>query len=201
MGKEEKELVLYPSRNGTVAHLLEEARKHIELSDPNAKLRLLEIVSCKIVAIQNDHISLECINIGTKVYRVEEIPSDELNVGDDEMLIPVAHFHREVYSTFGIPFIMKIKNGEPLSKVKERIQKKIDVPDKEFEKFKFAIVLMGRHTYFPEDKEHIIDMNEFHVQHGQQIQSSVRPWLGLDHFNKTPKRARHNYLEKAIKIH
>ena len=29
----------------------------------------------------------------------------------------------------------------------------------------------------------------------------ARPWLGLDHINKTPKRTRYNYLEKAIKIH
>lgn len=29
----------------------------------------------------------------------------------------------------------------------------------------------------------------------------ARPWLGLDHVNKTPKRTRYNYLEKAIKIH
>jgi len=199
--KEEKELVLYPSKNGTVAHLLEEARKHVELSDSNAKLRLLEIVSYKIVAIQNDHILLDCLNVCTKVYRVEEIPPDELNVADDEILIPVAHFHRETFSTFGIPFILKIKNGETLTKVKERIQKKIDVPDKEFEKYKFAIVLMGRQTYLPEDKEYIIDINDFHVHHGQAIQSHARPWLGLDHVNKTPKRARHNYLEKAIKIH
>lgn len=30
----------------------------------------------------------------------------------------------------------------------------------------------------------------------------ARPWLGLDHVNKTPKRSRvGNYLEKSIKIH
>lgn len=28
-----------------------------------------------------------------------------------------------------------------------------------------------------------------------------RPWLGLEHINKTPKRTRVNYLEKAIKIY
>lgn len=28
-----------------------------------------------------------------------------------------------------------------------------------------------------------------------------RPWLGLDHVNKAPKRPRINYLEKAIKIY
>ena len=28
-----------------------------------------------------------------------------------------------------------------------------------------------------------------------------RPWLGIDHMNKTAKRTRYNYQEKAIKIH
>lgn len=29
----------------------------------------------------------------------------------------------------------------------------------------------------------------------------TKPWLGLEHVNKAPKRSRYNYLEKAIKIH
>ena len=29
----------------------------------------------------------------------------------------------------------------------------------------------------------------------------AKPWLGLEHVNKAPKRSRYNYLEKAIKIH
>lgn len=31
--------------------------------------------------------------------------------------------------------------------------------------------------------------------------SQNRPWLGLEHINKAPKRSRINYLEKAIKIY
>ena len=30
----------------------------------------------------------------TKTLRVEEIPKDEINLGDDEALIHVAHFHK-----------------------------------------------------------------------------------------------------------
>jgi ubiquitin carboxyl-terminal hydrolase 7 len=42
-------------------------------------------------------------------YRIEEIPRDEWNLADDEMLIPVAHFHKDVYASFGIPFFIKVK--------------------------------------------------------------------------------------------
>lgn len=40
--KEEKELILYPNKNGTVADLLEEARKQVELSENGSgKLRYI----------------------------------------------------------------------------------------------------------------------------------------------------------------
>lgn len=33
-------------------------------------------------------------NTGTRSLRIEEIPKDELEIGDDELLIPVAHFQK-----------------------------------------------------------------------------------------------------------
>ena len=42
--------------------------------------------------------------------RIEEIPKDELNLAEDELLVPVAHFYKDIFSTFGIPFLIKIKN-------------------------------------------------------------------------------------------
>lgn len=67
-------------------------------------------------------------------YRFEEIPHDELNLGPDEMLVPVSHFFKDVYSVFGIPFFIRIKQSEPYARLKERIQKRLAVPDKEWEK-------------------------------------------------------------------
>ena len=32
-------------------------------------------------------------------------------------------------------------------------------------------------------------------------QSISKPWLGLDHLNKAPKRSRYSFLERPIKIH
>jgi ubiquitin carboxyl-terminal hydrolase 7 len=38
---------------------------------------------------------LECLNsAGTKTYRIEEIPKDELDLGEEEILVPVAHFQK-----------------------------------------------------------------------------------------------------------
>lgn len=42
----------------------------------------------------------------------------------------------------------------------ERIQKKLAVPEKEWEKFKFAIVMMGRPQVIQED-EYIVNLADF----------------------------------------
>lgn len=110
--KEEKEIILYPNKNGTVATLLEEAKKQVELSENGSgKLRILEVSCNKILPGPKEDMTLESLNTsGTKTYRIEEIPKDELNIGDDELLVPVAHFHKDIFSTFGIPFLFKLKN-------------------------------------------------------------------------------------------
>ncbi|ESO84027.1 hypothetical protein LOTGIDRAFT_184079 [Lottia gigantea] len=204
--KEEQELILYPNKTGRVSDLLEEAKKHVELDPENGsgKLRLLDIISYKILAVQKEFTTLDTFNpaAGTKTYRIEEIPKDEDELADDELLIPVAHFQKEIYSTFGVPFLLKVKNNEPFTAVKKRIQKKLEIPDKEYEKYKFAIVMLGKQDYIPDDDQDLrVTLSQFrpHTMPGGGMQA--RPWLGLDHVNKIPKRTRYNYIEKAIKIH
>ncbi|KAH8384510.1 hypothetical protein KR009_001563, partial [Drosophila setifemur] len=66
-----------------------------------------------------------------KTYRVEEVPTDEMLLAENEMLIPVAHFSKELYNSFGVPFLTKARHGEPYGALKQRIQKRLNVPDKE----------------------------------------------------------------------
>ena len=47
---------------------------------------------------------------GTKTYRIEEVPEDEVLITDSDLLVPVAHFHKEIFSTFGVPFLLKLKH-------------------------------------------------------------------------------------------
>uniref|UniRef100_UPI00358F4AED ubiquitin carboxyl-terminal hydrolase 7 isoform X3 n=1 Tax=Myxine glutinosa TaxID=7769 RepID=UPI00358F4AED len=197
----EEEITLYPDKHGCVHDLLEECKKTVTLSENGSgKLRLLEIVSYKIIGIRQEDELLECLNSATsRTYRIEEVPLEQVEMDkDQEMLVPVAHFHKEVFGTFGIPFLLRMCQDEPFREVARRIQMMFNVPDKEFEKFKFTIVMMGRPQYIKED-EYIVDLKDFEPQPGSMVQT--RPWLGLDHFNKAPKRSRYPYLEKAIKIH
>ncbi|KAK6643307.1 Ubiquitin carboxyl-terminal hydrolase 7 [Polyplax serrata] len=197
--KEEKELMLYPNKRGFVSDLLDEAKKQVELSpDGSGKLRIFELQSCKIGPMLREEIGLDTLNqpgASVKVYRIEEIPKDEVELQDDEILLPVAHFQKEMYATFGIPFFLKIKNGEPFSKVKDRIFKKLDIQEKEFEKFKFAIIT-SKIKFIGDDPDCLMNINEL-----KGSSTNMKPWLGLEHVNKAPKRSRFNYLEKAIKIY
>ncbi|XP_063971847.1 ubiquitin carboxyl-terminal hydrolase 7 isoform X1 [Diachasmimorpha longicaudata] len=198
--KEEKEIILYPNKNGTVATLLEEAKKQVEFSENGSgKLRLLEVHCNRLMPGPKDDTSLETLNaLGNKTYRIEEVPKDEVNLAEDEILVPVAHFHKDIFSTFGIPFMFKIKHGEPFTKVKDRLLKKLGVPEKEFEKF--AIVSMGKAQIITDETDYFINLADFRAVPNQNAPQQ-RPWLGLDHVNKAPKRSRVNYLEKAIKIY
>ena len=68
------------------------------------------MISNKIFAVQQADALLECINTtGSKVYRVEEVPVDEVDLAEDEVLVPVAHFNKDVFCTFGTPFFIKLK--------------------------------------------------------------------------------------------
>lgn len=198
--KEEKELVLYPTKSGTVKTLLDEAAKVVEFAENGTKrLRISEIAGHKIMPGPPEDTQLNALQPVTenptsqKTYRLEEIPLDELEIGANEMLIPVSHFYKEVYNSFGTPFFIKVSQDEPFSNIKTRIQKKLAIPDKEFEKFKFAIISMGRIEHITDDSTKI-NLAAFNT-------GGARPYLGLEHVNKSQKRSRFNYLEKAIKIY
>ncbi|KAG9329469.1 hypothetical protein JZ751_004562 [Albula glossodonta] len=297
----EEEITLYPDKHGCVGDLLEECKKAVELSDKGSeKLRYCwqRSHTCKTVSVlpvasrraEPTRCSHSCMPSCCRgLCPLQEIPVDQVDLDkDSEMLIPVAHFHKEVFGTFGIPFLLKIRQvttvpsrtpglrhpcaacshcklltgvqipplcinpecngfgaegsscasaleadwGEPFREVMRRIQTMLDIQEKEFEKvriqlpsslrcnyrdppiasvevtvprrislaesFKFAIVMMGRHQYINEE-EYEVNLKDFEPQPGNM--SHPRPWLGLDHFNKAPKRGRYTYLEKAIKIH
>ena len=107
---------LYPNKSGTVQDLLEEAKKKIAPSEESSgQLRLLEILSCKINHIIPNDIILECLNpAGTKSYRIEEVPQDQAKLEPNEFFLAVAHFQKESYQTFGVPFLLKVKHVSAL---------------------------------------------------------------------------------------
>lgn len=200
--KEEKELVLYPNKNDAVKGLLDEAAKKIQFSENSSKkLRLLKVNNHKIVMIFKEDIPLESLQKTTepitpqstqKTFRIEEVPLEDLQLAENEMLIPVAHYSKEIFSVFGVPFLIKARQGEPYGALKQRIQKRLNVPDKEWENYKFAVI--GGNTSDVNDNTPV-DLNVYRSWNGNA------PFFGLDHINKSRKRTSLNFSEKAIKIY
>ncbi|MCD9646611.1 ubiquitin carboxyl-terminal hydrolase 13 [Datura stramonium] len=135
-----------------------------------------------------------------------KIPEDEKNLGQHDRLIHVYHFNKEAsqnqmqIQNFGEPFLLVIHESETLADVKMRIQKKLQVPDEEFSKWKFAFLSLGRPEYLED-----LDILSSRFQR-RDVCGAWEQYLGLEHAGGAPKRThaahqnRHSY-EKPVKIY
>eukprot|EP00252_Welwitschia_mirabilis_P016659 TRINITY_DN3688_c0_g1_i1.p1 TRINITY_DN3688_c0_g1~~TRINITY_DN3688_c0_g1_i1.p1 ORF type:complete len:1121 (+),score=247.00 TRINITY_DN3688_c0_g1_i1:261-3623(+) len=192
-------------KHSTVADVLEELKTKVELSNPNAELRLLEVFYHKIYKIFPLTEKIENINDQYWTVRAEEIPEEEKNMRPGDRLIHVYHFTKEtvqnqMIQNFGEPFFLVIHEGETLAEVKERIKKKLQVPDEEFAKWKFAFLSLGRPEYLQDS-----DIVSSRFQR-RDIYGAWEQYLGLEHTDNSLKRTHHlnqnrNSFEKSVKIY
>jgi len=132
---------------------------------------------------------------------VEEIPEEEKNAGPRDRLVHVIHFFKDNQQMqyYGEPFFFLIHDGEALSDIKVRIQKKFQVPDEQFLKWKFAHVAYNRPEYLQDTD---IVLSRFQ----KNIYGAWENCLGLEHSDMSTKRAymanqnRHSF-EKPVKIY
>ncbi|CAN6586674.1 unnamed protein product [Malus baccata var. baccata] len=193
-------------KQSTVGDVINVLKTKVELSHPNAELRLLEVFYHKIYKIFPHGEKIENINDQYWTLRAEEIPEEEKNLGLHDRLIHVYHFTKDTaqnqmqVQNFGEPFFLVIHEGETLAEVKERIQKKLQVPDEEFTKWKFAFLSLGRPEYLQDS-----DVVSSRFQR-RDVYGAWEQYLGLEHSDNAPKRAyaanqnRHTY-EKPVKIY
>ncbi|XP_042511244.1 ubiquitin C-terminal hydrolase 12 isoform X9 [Macadamia integrifolia] len=192
-------------KQSTVADVINDLKTKVELSHPNAELRLLEVFYHKIYKIFPPSEKIENINDQYWTLRAEEIPEEEKNLGPHDRLIHVYHFTKDtsqnqMVQNFGEPFFLIIHEGETLAEVKVRIQKKLQVPDEEFTKWKFAFLSLGRPEYLQDS-----DIVSSRFQR-RDVYGAWEQYLGLEHSDSAPKRAyaanqnRHTF-EKPVKIY
>ncbi|KAL0752236.1 hypothetical protein Bca101_034239 [Brassica carinata] len=192
-------------KQSTVGDVINELKTKVELSHPDAELRILEVFYHKIYKIFPLTERIENINDQYWTLRAEEIPEEEKNIGPNDRLILVYHFAKEtgqnqVVQNFGEPFFLVIHEGETLEEIKNRIQKKLHVSDEDFAKWKFAFMSMGRPEYLQDSD---VVYNRFQRR---DVYGAFEQYLGLEHTDTSPKRAysanqnRHTY-EKPVKIY
>ncbi|KAG6533565.1 hypothetical protein ZIOFF_007440 [Zingiber officinale] len=147
-------------KNSTVADVINDLKNKVELSRPDAELRLLEVFYHKIYKI---------FPLGEKIE----------NINDQYWTLRA----EEQVQNFGEPFFLVIKEGEALADVKLRIQKKLQVPDEEFAKWKIAFISLGRPEYLQDSD---VVSNRFQRR---DIYGAWEQYLGLEHSDTAPKRA------------
>ncbi|XP_028116177.1 ubiquitin carboxyl-terminal hydrolase 12-like isoform X1 [Camellia sinensis] len=176
-------------KQSTVGDVINDLKTKVELSHPNSELRLLEVFYHSICKIFPLNEKIENINDQYRILRAEEIPEEEKNLGPHDRLIHVYHFMKDtaqnqvLVQNFGEPFCLVIHEGETLTEVKERIQKKLQVPDEEFSKWKFAFLSLGRPKYLQDS-----DVVSSRFQR-RDVCSAWQQHLGLEHSDNTPKRS------------
>uniref|UniRef100_A0A915LYV6 Ubiquitin carboxyl-terminal hydrolase 7 n=1 Tax=Meloidogyne javanica TaxID=6303 RepID=A0A915LYV6_MELJA len=148
------ELSVFVNKSATVQDILDEAKKDFKFSEDGT-------------------------GILRSLYDME-IPKDQLQLGVDEQLLPVAHFEKEPTRTFGCPFFIKITNGE---------------------KYKFCIVKQNRilREFDSHDDSSIVNLVELLQSH--ITFPAAAPFLGIQHSNKS--RVARGLLDskKSIIIH
>ncbi|XP_058085189.1 ubiquitin C-terminal hydrolase 12-like isoform X2 [Magnolia sinica] len=193
-------------KQSTVGDVINDLKSKVELSHPNAELRLLEVFYHKIYKIFPPSEKIDNINDQYWTLRAEEVPEEEKNLGPQDRLIHVYHFTKDAsqnqmqVQNFGEPFFLIIHEGETLAEVKVRIQKKLQVPDEEFSKWKFAFLSLGRPEYL-----HDSDIVSSRFQR-RDVYGAWEQYLGLEHSDTAPKRAytanqSRLTFEKPVKIY
>ncbi|KAF7143896.1 hypothetical protein RHSIM_Rhsim05G0179200 [Rhododendron simsii] len=176
-------------KQSTVGDVLNDLKTKVELSHPKAELRLLEIFYHKINKIFPVDEKIENINDQYWTLRVEEIPEEEEKLGPHDRLIHVYHFKVDAaqnqgeprssisIQNFGEPFLLVLCEGETLAEVKVLVQQRLQVPDDEFSKWKFAVLSLGR-------PEYLLDSDIVYVM----FMGRGDQYLGLEHSDTVPKR-------------
>lgn len=195
-----------------VGDLLQELQRQLGQAYEGKTFRLLEVYNGRIYKVCDDSCGVDHLNSGYWQLRAEVVPEDEValaQAGDQaqDRVIQVCHFSQEKdstsHSTFGDPFLMRIRDNESVAEIKTRIQAKLGVSGEEFSKWRFA--------YCPQ-KSHHPEYLEDHDQPGQRfartqnnsLATDTNNYLGLQHEDKAPRRTTNNNrltYEKPVKIY
>lgn len=112
----------------------------------------------------------------------EEISAEELALTESDKLVHAYHFHKDISRTHGVPFRFVLKKNERFADTARRLQQRLDVPDKEFAKYRFALVQQHQYkqpTYL-EDDDVLFD----HKFQPDDL-------LGLDHIDMSGRPSRY----------
>ncbi|KAF8356289.1 math-33 [Pristionchus pacificus] len=208
------EATIFPDKLGTVRNILEETKPLFRFSENGTgKLRLVLCGATnsnrRVMAIFGEDEPITAVMKASPQafqLRVEETPADQMVKGIHDHFLAVAHFEKTPSERmFGVPFFLRVSEGESFLDVRERLRQRLDLTEKEIEKYKFAIVTGTRvNRYLDLDQDERVKISDLsHLRFGgiSEMRGAQHiVWLGLDHFNRS-KGSEKSRVEKAIVIH
>lgn len=151
-----------------------------ETTSGTRELRIFDEMDGKFDKEYNDKLWREAVSTRAvvKVY-AEEIPEEEVNMDENDNFINVFHFQRTPTRTHSVPFKFVLKEHEPLSETKRRLQARTGLDDKEWSKVKINIVADDEETITPINDDDETLFSSYSYKSGDMI--------GLDHVDKSSK--------------
>uniref|UniRef100_A0A453FM38 ubiquitinyl hydrolase 1 n=1 Tax=Aegilops tauschii subsp. strangulata TaxID=200361 RepID=A0A453FM38_AEGTS len=151
-------------KGSTYSDLIDDLKSKVQLSRSDAELRLFQVNNNKIWKVYLPTEKIDAVHDPNVPLHVEEIPEVEKSAGPRDRLVHVVHFFKDNQHIqyYGVPFFFLIREGEALSDIKVRIQKKFEVPDEQFLKWKFAYVAYNRPDYLQDSD---IVLSRFQVEY------------------------------------
>lgn len=195
LSQEHKHEVLLP-QSGTVTDLVSYLSSKAKLS-PAEESRLMfwtsrnhmfveELPRSTGVVTIDDSLALYCQQLADE--EVEWLTDGSSN--EHGTMIHVFQYHRDPTHTHGVPFMFLLKAEEPFKDTKMRLQKKLGMFDKIFDRIKFALVRPESYS-----KPQYIDNDEIVLF--DHFSADASGFLGLDRMTKSPRRV---HGERAIFI-
>jgi ubiquitin carboxyl-terminal hydrolase 7 len=176
MDKQETFDVLAP-KNGSVSDIIAILIKKAGLENEleAGAIRVYEVTSHnKIHRSLSHETSVSNINDYVKLV-AERVPEDERDEKQTDF-ISTFHFEKDPAKSHGIPFYFRIMEGEKFSETKKRLEQRIGIKGKAFEKIKFAVV---KKQSFPNPKPQYLTDDDIIWE-----KTASEDFLGLDHVDK-----------------
>lgn len=182
-------------KTATVHDVADQLAKLVELRpDGTQKIRIFE--SAALGKQQRELSPTDTVNAipdGVELF-AEEVWPEELATGEDDKLVPVCHFTKDIMRTHGVPFKFVLKKGERFADTAKRLQERMQVPEKDFAKYRFALVQLSQYKQpmYLEDDDVLFD-HKF-------LPDDV---VGVDHIDKSGRANRYGQTaaqDRGIRI-
>ncbi|CAO1629496.1 unnamed protein product [Sympodiomycopsis kandeliae] len=196
-GANNKEESVHPfllPKTSSISDVAEQLSKVVQLSaNGSNKIRIFEVTASNKQQRELGPVEMiGNISESTELF-AEEVPIEELQATEEDKIINVFHFSKDVQRTHGVPFRFVVKPGEKFVDTRKRLQDRLDMPDKEFSRFRFALVQSStfKQPAYLEDED-VIYEHKF-------LPDDV---LGLDHIDRSGRAGRIGQaaVDRGIKI-